>query len=114
MLMLNITQERLTDDWLIDRSLPSSLPYGNEEDVDCESKTLHNGSSASNPFARWFCSVTTPDNPHGDMGDVYVKETKHQASKVPDTIEGAEADAAEQLRRDEKHGLYGGKVDDAN
>ena len=43
MLMLNITQKRLIDDWLIDRSLPSSLPLmGNEEDVDCESKTLHN------------------------------------------------------------------------
>ena len=45
MLMLNITQKRFTDDWPIDRGLPSSLPLtGNEEDVDCESKTLHNGS----------------------------------------------------------------------
>ncbi len=48
MLMLNITQKRLTDDWLIERSLPSSLPLtGNEEDVDCESKTLHNCCSTS-------------------------------------------------------------------
>ena len=40
MLMLNITQKRLTDDWLIDRSLPSRLLYcyNNEEDVDCKSK----------------------------------------------------------------------------
>jgi hypothetical protein len=44
MLMLNIIQKRLTDDWLIDWSLPSSLIFFNinEEDVDCESKTLHN------------------------------------------------------------------------
>lgn len=43
MLMLNITQKRLIDDWLIDWSLPSSLFLtNNEEDVDCESLTLHN------------------------------------------------------------------------
>ena len=38
MLMLNITQKRLIDDWLIDKSLPSRLYCYNEEDVDCKSK----------------------------------------------------------------------------
>jgi len=43
MLMLNIIQKRLTDDWLIDWSLPFRLFLtNNEEGVDCESKTLHN------------------------------------------------------------------------
>ena len=38
MLMFNITQKRLIDDWLIDWSLPSRLSYDNEEDVVCKSK----------------------------------------------------------------------------
>ena len=38
MLMLNIIQKRLTDDWLIDWSLPSSLSFDNEEDVVIKSK----------------------------------------------------------------------------
>jgi hypothetical protein len=66
---------------------------------------------ASNPYARWFCNVVSPFTPHGEMGDVYVSEIKSQASKVPDTLGD---DAAEQTRRDEKHGLYGGREDVAN
>jgi len=37
---------------------------------------------ASNPYARWFCSVTSPFTPHGEMGDTYVHEIKRQAVKV--------------------------------
>ena len=68
---------------------------------------------ASNPYARWMCFVTSPFCPTGEFGDTYVNEIKSQAVRVPDTI-GGENDAKEQQRRDEKHGLYGGKVDDAN
>ena len=27
---------------------------------------------AKNPYARWFCYVTSPYSPHGDWGDTYV------------------------------------------
>lgn len=37
---------------------------------------------ASNTFARWFCHVTSPFYPQGEMGDVYVREIKGQAFKV--------------------------------
>lgn len=37
---------------------------------------------ATNPFARWFCFVTSPFCPRGEMGDVYVNEIKSQATKV--------------------------------
>jgi len=37
---------------------------------------------AGNPYARWFCHVTSPYCPNGEMGDVYVAEIKSQASKV--------------------------------
>ena len=38
---------------------------------------------ASNPFARWFCAVSSPYT-HGmeELGDVYVSEVKSQATKV--------------------------------
>jgi hypothetical protein len=65
------------------------------------------------PYARWFCNVVSPFTPHGEMGDVYVSEIKSQASTV-DTATIGDDDAAEQLRRDEKHGLYGGREDVAN
>ena len=32
-------------------------------------------------FARWFCHVTSPFCPSGEMGDVYVSEIKAQATK---------------------------------
>ena len=37
---------------------------------------------ALNPYARWFCYVTSPFAPHGDMGDVYIREIKANAAKV--------------------------------
>ena len=37
---------------------------------------------ATNPYARWFCQVTTPQNLSGDMGDVYVSTIKSMATKV--------------------------------
>ena len=68
---------------------------------------------ANNPYARWFCNVVSPFTPHGELGDVYVNEIKSNAVKV-DTATIGDDDAAEQLRRDEKHGLYGGREDVAN
>lgn len=34
------------------------------------------------PFARWFCQVTSPMSPYGDLGDVYVAEIKDNAVRV--------------------------------
>jgi hypothetical protein len=31
----------------------------------------------ANPLARWFCFVTSPYCPNGEMGDVYVHEIKN-------------------------------------
>lgn len=33
-------------------------------------------------YARWFCHVTSPMCPQGEMGDVYVSEIKDAAYKV--------------------------------
>jgi len=37
---------------------------------------------AANPYASWFCSVTSPFCPLGDTGDTYVRDIKRQATKV--------------------------------
>lgn len=37
---------------------------------------------ANDPYARWFCFVTSPFCTWGEMGDVYVSEIKSQAVKV--------------------------------
>jgi hypothetical protein len=38
---------------------------------------------AQNPYARWFCMVTSPyTSTKGDWGDVYVAEIKQQAHKL--------------------------------
>lgn len=37
---------------------------------------------AANPYARWFCFVTSPYCPYGEMGDVYVSEIKGMATRV--------------------------------
>lgn len=37
---------------------------------------------ASDPYARWFCFVTSPFCPDGEMGDVYVQEIKSQAIRT--------------------------------
>jgi hypothetical protein len=34
------------------------------------------------PCARWFCDVHSPFVPDGEMGDVYVREIKQQATLV--------------------------------
>lgn len=34
------------------------------------------------PFARWFCLVTSPIVPEGEMGDVYVAEIKENAIRI--------------------------------
>lgn len=33
-------------------------------------------------FARWFCHVTSPYVPDGEMGDTYVKDIKSQARRI--------------------------------
>lgn len=33
-------------------------------------------------YARWFCLVTSPFVPEGEMGDVYVKEIKDNAVRI--------------------------------
>jgi hypothetical protein len=37
---------------------------------------------AKNAYARWFCEVTSPFVPYGELGDVYVREIKANALKV--------------------------------
>ena len=37
---------------------------------------------ASNPYSRWFCMVSSPYCPDGEMGDVYVSEIKSAAVKT--------------------------------
>ena len=34
------------------------------------------------PYARWFCMVTSPYCPDGEMGDAYVAEIKGNAYRV--------------------------------
>lgn len=34
------------------------------------------------PHSRWFCMVTSPFCPDGEMGDAYVSEIKQQARRV--------------------------------
>lgn len=34
------------------------------------------------PYARWFCQVTSPMSPGGDLGDVFVAEIKANAVRV--------------------------------
>jgi hypothetical protein len=36
----------------------------------------------SKPYARWFCHVTSPYCPQGEMGDCYVADIKSVAQKV--------------------------------
>ena len=36
------------------------------------------------PYGRWFCLVTSPYCPSGEMGDVYVSEIKSNAYRVDD------------------------------
>jgi len=37
---------------------------------------------ADDPYARWFCFVTSPFCEYGELGDVYVREIKATAVKV--------------------------------
>jgi hypothetical protein len=38
--------------------------------------------SDDKPYARWFCFVTSPFCPEGEMGDVYVRDIKDNAARV--------------------------------
>lgn len=37
---------------------------------------------AKNEYARWFCEVTSPIVPEGEMGDTYVKDIKSVATRI--------------------------------
>jgi len=39
------------------------------------------------PHARWFCFVTSPMCPEGELGDVYVADIVNHATKVPTVAE---------------------------
>lgn len=41
---------------------------------------------AKNPYARWFCFVTSPLCPRGEAGDVYAAEVKRSAHLVVSRI----------------------------
>lgn len=34
------------------------------------------------PYARWFCHVTSPMCPEGEMGDVYVTDVQRYARRI--------------------------------
>ena len=36
----------------------------------------------TNPYSRWFCKVTSPFAPSGDLGDVYVNDIKKNAVRI--------------------------------
>ena len=35
-----------------------------------------------NQFARWFCFVTSPFSPTGDLGDVYIREIANNGATL--------------------------------
>lgn len=37
---------------------------------------------AKNPYARWFCFVTSPMCPEGELGDVYCKDVTQYATRI--------------------------------
>ena len=42
---------------------------------------------AANPYARWFCFVTSEFCPQGELGDTYIGDIKNSAELVgPDTV----------------------------
>jgi len=49
------------------------------------------------PYARWFCFVTSPYCPCGELGDVYVSEIKEQAYKVVDNLAGLASERSARL-----------------
>ena len=49
------------------------------------------------PYARWFCMVTSPYCPDGEMGDVYVSEIKGNAYLVAQTASDLTKDRSAQL-----------------
>jgi len=41
---------------------------------------------AQNPFARWYCLVTSPITPHGEYGDAYVSTVTNGTQKVANPL----------------------------
>ena len=66
------------------KTRPVSDPYEVwKNDAGWTWKVLKKYSADENkPFGRWFCWVSSPFMPSGEMGDVYVSEIKGQATKV--------------------------------
>jgi len=49
------------------------------------------------PYARWFCFVTSPFCPDGEMGDVYVSEIKANAYKMAASLPDLTTDRSARL-----------------
>jgi hypothetical protein len=70
------------------KTRPKTNPYETWKSFDGEwtwkvlKKYQSPDKESENPYARWFCDVTSPFCPYGEMGDVYVKEIKRLAEKV--------------------------------
>ena len=41
---------------------------------------------AANPYARWYCMVTSPITPHGEYGDVYVATVQDGTHRIENPL----------------------------
>jgi len=48
----------------------------------CLKKYQSEDVEAKNQYARWFCLVTSPIMPEGELGDVYVRDIKKEAKRI--------------------------------
>jgi hypothetical protein len=65
------------------KTRPATNPYETWTNGEWTWKVLKKCQADDNkPFARWFCLVTSPFCPDGEMGDVYVAEIKNSARLV--------------------------------
>ena len=62
---------------------PETRPYEVWTHGDWTWKVLKKEQADDNkPYARWFCKVTSPYCPEGELGDVYAKDVMDYATKV--------------------------------
>jgi len=65
------------------KTRPVSDPYEIWSMIGWTWKVLKKWQADDNkPFARWFCHVTSPFCPEGELGDVYVKDIVSVAKKI--------------------------------
>jgi hypothetical protein len=65
------------------KTRPVNDPYEIWIHDSCTWKVLKKWQANDNkPYARWFCFVTSPFCPEGEMGDVYVKDIISVAHKM--------------------------------